>query len=71
MKKLLLLLFILFSSSSGMDSIREFHVSIVGEEQVRLFEMRFPQIANNEAVYIAYLQRYYTGHERDFTNLIK
>ena len=50
---------------------RDFHVSIVGEEKVEQFESKFPQIVKDEAVYIAYLQRYYKGHEDEFIALIK
>lgn len=50
---------------------RDFHVSIVGEEKVEQFESKFPQIVKDEAVYIAYLQRYYKGHEDEFINLME
>ena len=58
MKHLLVFLLVLLMSATKVDNTpRDFHVSIVGEEK--------------EAVYIAYLQRYYKGHEDEFINLME
>ena len=59
MKHLLVFLLVLLMSATKVDNTpRDFHVSIVGEEKVEQFESKFPQIVKDEAVYIAYLQRY-------------
>lgn len=68
---LIFLLVMLISATRVEDSPRDFHISIVGTEQVEQFETKFPYIVNDEAVYIAYLQRYYRGHEDEFINLMK
>ena len=57
------------SATKVNNTPRDFHVSIVGEEKVEQFESKFPQIVKDEAVYIAYLQRYYKGHEDEFIDL--
>lgn len=64
-------LVILFSSFNPCNDAREFHVEIVGEERVELFEEKFPQIVCNREVYIAYLQKYYRGNEDAFMNLLR
>ncbi len=72
MKHLLIFLLVLLMSATKVDNTpRDFHVSIVGEEKVEQFESKFPQIVKDAAVYIAYLQRYYRGHEDEFINLMK
>ena len=72
MRHLLIFLLVLLMSATKVDTTpRDFHVSIVGEEKVEQFESKFPQIVKDEAVYIAYLQRYYRGHEDEFINLMK
>lgn len=68
---LIFLLVMLISATKVGDSPRDFHISIVGTEQVEQFETKFPCIVKDEAVYIAYLQRYYRGHEDEFINLMK
>ena len=65
------LLVTLISATRVENSPRDFHISIVGTEQVEQFETKFPYIVNDEAVYIAYLQKYYRGHEDEFINLMK
>lgn len=71
MKYLLAILLITLTSFAPINTAYDFHVKIVGKEKVEQFESRFPYIVNDEAVYVAYLQQYYKGHEDDFINLIK
>lgn len=68
---LITFLFILLVSFYKKDDARDFHVKVVGIEEVRKFELRFPKIAYNRPVYVAYLQKYYKGHEDEFINLLK
>ncbi len=69
---LLLLLGLLFLSWSSLinDDVREFHVKVAGEHQVEKFEKKFPQITSNKSVYIAYLGKYYNGHEDAYARLL-
>ena len=70
-KIILLLLGVLFlSSTSQPDRVREFHVKMVGEQNVEKFEHKFPQITSDKAVYIAYLSIYYNGHEDEYIRLM-
>lgn len=64
-------LFIFTSSDKPINDARDFHVNVVGEKQVEIFELKFPQIVNNRKTYIAYLQQYYTNNESEFINLLK
>lgn len=68
---ILLLLVLLFSSFNLCNDAREFHVGVVGEEQVEQFEKKYPQIINKREVYVAYLQRYYKGNEDAFIILLR
>lgn len=68
---LIILLFFLFTSFNSYNDARDFHVNVVGEKQVEIFELKFPQIVNNRKTYIAYLQQYYTNNESEFINLLK
>lgn len=71
MKYLLIVLLLVLTSFSPINKARDFHIKVVGIEKVNQFETKFPQIVKDEAVYIAYLQQYYTGHEDDFVTLIR
>ena len=71
MKYITVLLFLLLTSFAPMNRVEDFHTKIVGKEKVSQFKSKFPYIVKDEAVYIAYLQRYYKGHEDDFINLMK
>lgn len=72
MKKLLILLvFLLTTSFNPCNRIHDFHVDIVGEEQVKVFEKEHPQIVANDKVYIAYLQQYYNLGDNQFINLLQ
>ena len=57
-----------YRNTGGFDMIGSGRTKL---EKVEQFESKFPQIVKDEAVYIAYLQRYYRGHEDEFINLMK
>jgi hypothetical protein len=59
------------TSFAPYNSAHDFHVKIVGEAEVERFESKFPFISSDEAVYIAYLRKYYKGHEDDYINLMR
>lgn len=57
------------STLKTVSNVEEFHIKVVGKEKVIEFKNRFPDVANDRAVYIAYLQQYYRGHEDEFVAL--
>lgn len=72
MRKILItIVAILCLSMQPYNSAREFHIKMVGKLEVEKFERQHPQVANNRAVYMAYLQKYYRGNENEFILLLK
>lgn len=47
---------------------KDFHLRVESKEKVEEFANKFPQIVNNEAVYVAYLQKY--KYNEDFYLLL-
>lgn len=62
------LLFFLFTSFNLRFTPKDFHLRVESEEKVEEFANKFPQIVNNEAVYVAYLQKY--KYNEDFYLLL-
>lgn len=71
MKKFLIVILIVLSAFIRGNNARDFHIEVAGIESVTKFESKFPEIVSNEAVYIAYLRRYYNGHEDEYINLLE
>lgn len=44
----------------------KFHEMVTNKEEVNRFKEKYPCIVNNKYVYIAYLQKYYRGHEDEY-----
>ena len=68
---LIILLFFLFTSFNSYNDAKEFHIRIVGIEEVEKFEAKFPQIVNSRHVYVAYLGKYYRGNEDAYCLMLK
>lgn len=68
---IIILLFIITSSSMCVNNdARCFHVKVTSEKEVERFEKLFPNIINNEATYIAYLQKYYNNLPDEYIKLL-
>lgn len=68
---LIILSFFLFTSFHSYNDVREFHTRVIGIEEVKKFETKFPQIVKDRHVYVAYLGKYYKGHENDYCLMLK
>ena len=62
------LLFFLFTSFNLRLTPKDFHLRVESKEKVEEFSNKFPQIVSNEAVYVAYLQKY--KYNEDFYLLL-
>ncbi len=62
------LLFFLFTSFNLRFTPKDFHLRVESKEKVEEFANKFPQIVSNEAVYVAYLQKY--KYNEDFYLLL-
>lgn len=68
---LIILLFLLCTSFSLHNDARDFHIRVVGIEEVEKFEAKFPQITIDRSVYIAYLGKYYRDNEHEYCLMLK
>lgn len=72
MKYLLIILTLwVFTSFKSVNDAKEFHIQMVGIEEVEKFEHKFPQVTCNRHVYVAYLGKYYRGHENEYCLMLK
>lgn len=68
---LIVLSFLLFTSFNSYNDAREFHIRVVGIEEVEKFETKFPQITVDRSVYIAYLGKYYRDNENEYCLMLR
>lgn len=66
------ILVLLTSFNTGFcNDAYNFHLKVTDKETVEQFSKKFPEIANDREVYIAYLMKYYKGNEEAYIELIR
>jgi len=66
---LVIILFTSFDSPTVSDMLKNFHIKAAGVQTVIKFEEKFPQITQDEKVYLAYLQIYCEHNRREYFKL--
>lgn len=66
---LVIILFTSFNSITLHDKLLNFHIKAAGVQKVLEFESKFPEIVEDDAVYLAYLQAYYKDNKTEYLNL--
>ena len=67
----IILVMILMKNNLIQNDLRNFHINVTNIETVNRFEKTFPQIVQDEYVYIAYLLKYYNKKPNEYIKLLK